>query len=283
MHIGILRVAAAALLTGLVAHSSLAADVPPAGRMYEVNGARLYVEITGSGPPLLLLHGGLSFYDRTFPNQRQYFSTFRTVIGIDQRGHGHSPDTDKPLTYELMAEDTAAIMQRLHLGRTDIVGHSDGGNVGLLLARFHPDLVRRLVISGSNYRGDFAGLKAYVWLRWFTTTERWGATWPANIRPYYVRVSPDGPAHWPVMLDKTRQLWATWTVIRPADLNAIQIPVLVMAGDHDAVTLEHTISLYRYLPHARLSILPNTGHDTMVERPEDFNRLTREFLETPSP
>jgi pimeloyl-ACP methyl ester carboxylesterase len=95
-------------------------------RYYEVRGAKLYTQIYGHGPPIVFLHGGLAFFDNSFAKQRDYFSSFRTVIGIDQRGHGHSPDT----------EDTAAIIEKLELGPVDIVGHSDGAD----LAMRHPSL-----------------------------------------------------------------------------------------------------------------------------------------------
>jgi pimeloyl-ACP methyl ester carboxylesterase len=249
------------------------------GRFYDVHGTKLYVEVLGSGPPIVFLHGGLSFFDRSFPYQRAYFAAFRTVIGIDQRGHGHSPDSTQPFSYRAMAEDTAALLQQLHLGPADIVGYSDGGNVALLLARYHPDLVRRVVVSGANFRGDSAGLFAYVRLRWGTSKQRFAAGIPVTFRHDYDAVSPDGDRHWSVLVAKTKDLWTTWTVISPEDLRAIRTPVLIMAGDHDDISLEHTIALYRGLPAGRLCILPNTGHETMTERPSLFNELTRAFLD----
>jgi pimeloyl-ACP methyl ester carboxylesterase len=249
------------------------------GRLYDVHGTKLYAEVSGRGPPIVFLHGGLSFFDRSFIHQKAYFATFRTVIGIDQAGHGHSPDDAQPFSYRAMAEDTAALLQQLHLGPADIVGHSDGGNVALLLARYHPGLVRRVVASGANFRGDFAGLSAYVRLRWGTSEQSFAAGIPAAVRRDYDAVSPYGDRHWQVFLAKTKDLWTTWTVISREDLGAIPVPVLIMAGDHDVISLEHTVALYRSLPAGRLCILPNTGHDTMSERPALFNELTRAFLE----
>ena len=251
------------------------------GRLYEVGRARLYVETSGAGPPIVFLHGGLSFFERSFAGQKSYFSTFRTVIGIDQRGHGHSPDNEQPFSYRQMADDTATLIRQLNLGPVDVVGHSDGGNVGLLLARYHPGLVRRLVISGANIRGDFGGIAQYIRNRWMSA-EKFTAGLSSSLRRDYARVSPDGERHWPAMATKTKELWSTWVVLRPEDLSAIQIPVLVMAGDHDLIPLEHTIEIFRGLPKGQLCILPGSGHDTMKERPEEFNRLTREFLEEPA-
>src|SRR5580698_2012515 len=186
------------ILTGcIVAPPSVRASDP--GRLYDVHGTKLYVEVSGSGPPIVFLHGGFSFFDRSFTQQKAYFSAFRTVIGIDQRGHGHSPDDTRPFEYRAMAEDTAAVLQQLHVGAADIVGHSDGGNVALLLARYHPDLVRRVVVSGANFRGDFAGVLAYVWLRWVKSEERFAAGIDAALRRDYAAVSPYGDRHWSVL------------------------------------------------------------------------------------
>src|SRR5450755_1432737 len=115
-------------------------------------GAKLYTEIYGHGPPIIFLQGGMAFFDNSFAKQRDYFAAFRTVIGIDQRGHGHSPDGPWSLSYKMMADDTAALLERLGLSPVDIVGHSDGADLALILVRDHPNLVRRLVISGANIR-----------------------------------------------------------------------------------------------------------------------------------
>ena len=270
------RIALTLLAFGITV--SLPAWAADAGRLYEVHGTKLYVEISGNGPPIVFLHGGLSFFDRSFAHQRDYFSASRTVIGIDQRGHGHSPDDARPFSYREMAEDTAALLQQLHLGPADIVGHSDGGNVALLLARYHPDLVRRVVVSGANFRGDFAGLLAYAWLRWLKSEERFAAGIDPALRRDYDAVSPDGDRHWSTLLAKTQDLWTTWTVISPEALGVVRAPVLVMAGDRDVISLEHTVALYRSLPASRLCILPNTGHDTMTQRPLLFNEVVRAFL-----
>jgi pimeloyl-ACP methyl ester carboxylesterase len=261
-----------------VAVAASSPSVEP-GRLYAVNGVKLYVELSGSGPPTVFLHGGLTFFDDAFAKQQAYFSSFRTVIGIDQRGHGHSPDNSQPFSYSQMTEDTAALLQALNLGRVDIVGHSDGGNIGLLLARYHPDLVRRLVISGANSRGDYYGLLAYLRFA-LSSTDRFAATLSPATRQRYAGVSPDGPQHWITVVGKTKELWATWTVLDPADLAAIQTPVLLIAGDHDSIPLEETLGIFRHLPHAQLCILPDTGHAPMEERPDEFNQMTRAFLET---
>jgi pimeloyl-ACP methyl ester carboxylesterase len=255
-------------------------------RYYEVRGAKVYVETFGSGAPIVFLHGGIRHFDTNFAKQRDYFASFRKVIGIDRTGHGHSPDTATPFSYVRMAEDTAAIIEQLGLGAVDVVGHSDGGNVGLILARDHPQLVRRLVVSGANVR---AGLPADELARRRQWTphqiaekaKETASKLPPEFRTEYESVAPDGPDHWWTLVTKSYQLWLTPVVIEPADLKAIRIPVLVMAGDHDFTSIEETLEIYRNLPQGQLIILPATGHGTMSQRPELANLAMREFFERP--
>lgn len=264
---------------GALASSASADGQPLSGdRFYEVRGVRLYTQVRGAGPPIVFLHGGVHFFDNTFARQAAYFATFRTVIGIDQRGHGHSPDNEQPFSYREMAEDTAALLQQLGVAHADIVGHSDGANVGLLLARYHSELVRRLVVSGANLRGDLDGEQAYERARTMPAAQA-AAGLPPHFRDDYIRVSPDGEDHWLTVVAKSVALWSTRVVLDRVELGAIQMPVLVVAGDHDFAPLEHTIDIFRGLPKGQLWILPKTGHATMLEHPGDFNSLTRAFFE----
>jgi pimeloyl-ACP methyl ester carboxylesterase len=257
-----------------------------ARRFHEVRGARLFVETLGSGAPIVFLHGGVVYFENSYAKQRNYFASFRTVIGIDQRGHGHSPDDARPFSYREMAEDTAAVIEQLGIGPVDVIGHSDGGNVGLILARNHPQLVRRLVVSGANLR---AGLPAEELERRKTWSPQQIAervrklsdSLPPSFRTDYEQINPEGAEHWWVFLMKSYQLWLTPIVIETAELKAIRSPVLVMAGDHDFTPIEETLEIYRSLPQGQLFILPGTGHGTMQDRPELSNLAMREFLERP--
>jgi pimeloyl-ACP methyl ester carboxylesterase len=265
-----------------------AAQPAEAGEFYRVRGALLYVQSSGDGRPILFLHGGMQFFDTAFAKQRDFFAKDHRVIGIDQRGHGHSPDGPWPLSYQMMADDTAEVIKRIGLGAVDVVGHSDGGNVGLLLARDHPELVRRLVVSGANLRSGVSaeevqrrrsGSRAQL-LAKLSAIE---AHLPPDFRRDYEKVSPDGADHWPVLLEKSYFLWLEPTVIEVEDLRRILIPVLVMAGDHDLISIEDTLELYRGLPHAQLMIFPGTGHGTWSDRPELANFAIRRFLDDSPP
>ena len=254
-------------------------------RYYEVSGAKLYTQVYGHGPPIVFLHGGMVFFDNNFARQRDYFSTYRTVIGIDQRGHGHSPDGPWSLSYKLMADDTAAIIERLGLGRVDVVGHSDGADLALVLARDHPDLVHRLVISGANIRADLSAEEKQR-SQWSPQQlaahlREMAARLPPWFLPDYAKVSPDGPDHWMKLLAKCYDMWLQPVVIEPADLKKISIPVLVMAGDHDFTSVEENAEIFRDLPRGQLIIVPASGHGTFRSRPELVNLAIREFLDQP--
>lgn len=278
-------------LTALVIACATAAAPVCAGeaaahRFYDVHGSKVYVETAGTGAPIVFLHGGLRFFETNFARQRDYFASFRKVIGIDRRGHGHSPDTDQPFSYVEMAEETAAVIEQLNLGPVDVVGHSDGANVGLILARDHPQLVRRLVVSGANLRAALSAdelerRRAWTPEQIAEKARETAASVPPMFRTEYETVAPDGPDHWWTLVTKSYRLWLTPVVIEPADLARIRIPVLVMAGDHDFTPIEETLEIYRNLPGGELMILAGTGHGTMSQRPDLVNPAMREFFERP--
>lgn len=254
---------------------------PRTGGLHEVRGVKLYVETFGSGPPIVFLHGGLHCFDNSFPQQLDYFAAFRTVVGIDQRGNGHSPDNAQPFSYQEMADDTAALIRQLDLGAPDVVGHSDGGNIALLLARDHPELVRRLVVSGANLRSGEPPDE--VVRRRAAPPEEVAQRFPVRYEDDYAKISPEGREHWPTIASKTWALWATPVVIDADGLKRIAAPVLVVAGDHDFISIEETTEIFRGLPHGQLLILPATGHGTFKERASVLNPLIRAFLEAPDP
>jgi pimeloyl-ACP methyl ester carboxylesterase len=225
-------------------------------------------------------------FDSSFARQRVEFAASHAVIGIDQRGHGRSRDDGRPFSYQEMAEDTAAVIRQLGLGPVDVVGHCDGGNVGLKLARSHPELVRRLVVSGANLRPALAADELQRRLAWSPQQlaaflPRFEKQLPPSFRPDCDAVTPEGAAHWPVFLAKSYRLWLTPVVLDAADLKAIQAPVLVVAGDRDFASLESTAELYRGLAKAQLFIVPGAGHGTFSGRPALVNLTIQQFLDSP--
>lgn len=234
-----------------------------------VNGHALHYLSRGHGRPLLLLHGGGATPRDSFSKQLRAFAAGHRVIAPEQVGHGRTPAQPGPLSYMRMMDDTAALLSALHLGPVDVVGFSDGGILALMLAAHHPELVRRLVVSGANYSPD--GVSEEV-----QAAERARRRYPLAV--------DEGLRHELSFEDKLIRLWAespTTDELSPALLSHITRRVLVMAGDHDVIKIAHTFALYDALPDARLWILPNTSHSTFSERPTWVNNEVLAFLDAP--
>ncbi|HEX7631019.1 MAG TPA: alpha/beta hydrolase [Lacunisphaera sp.] len=266
------------LLFALLAVGSIAAagektvpygDNPSAGKYYEVNGIRMYCETYGTaGPVVLMIHGNggsLAAFEHSIP----YFATKYRVIVADSRAQGKSQDSGPKLTFEMMADDYATLLDQLHVQSADVIGWSDGGITALLLALRHPEKVHRLVASGANLRPDASAFAPGVW---------------EDARKQFER---DKDKVW-----KTEQEKNDWKVflldwlepnIPSAALHAIQCPVLIIAGDHDVISLAHTVEIYQSLPHAALWIVPHSGHAVLKEHTEEFNRTVDMFFTTPQP
>ena len=203
------------------------------------------------------------------PSLDKYFR----IAAFDRRGHGRTADTDEPFTFEAMAEEAIAFLEMLDR-RVHLVGHSDGANVALLVALQRPDLLRRVVVIGANYHsGGVMDMpvrdeESDEFAEW---TMKFGA------------LSPDGPEHAVVVAEKTRLMYETGPTMSVHDLATISVPVLVMAGDDDVVTLEHTCSMYEAIPQGQLSIVPGTSHQLLKEKTEESVAIIHEFLTSELP
>lgn len=244
-------------------------------------GVKLYYEVRGSGAPVVLLHGGLSSVEASFSKVLPDLARRYKVIGIEQVGHGHTADTDQPLSYMKMAEHTAAALRKLAVTPADLVGWSDGGVVAILVAARYPELVRKAVVSGVNTRLDGMSPKTMQWLRDSTPESLLNAL-PPELRAAYERVAPD-TAHWPILVAKIRDLWSTPVYIDKAQLAAITAPTLIIAGDQDKfATAEHSVEIFRSIHGSQLWIVPGTGHDTFGARAAWMVPVITEFLDAPT-
>ncbi len=225
----------------------------------DVNGIRMYHEIHGDGPPLLVLHGGTCTID--LPGMEiPFFATAFEVIAPEQVAHGRTSDRpDRDLHYHDMAEDTVELLRQLNIGPVSVFGFSDGGIVGLDLAIHHPDLVSKLVVTGTNFRTDGLVSGTAAWLATVKPED-----WPEEFRLEYERLSPDGAAHWPDVIGRLKQLWASEPNYTDEEMASISAPTLVVAGDRDAITAEHAVAMYRAIPDAQLCIVPHAGHGAMA-------------------
>lgn len=223
-----------------------------------IHGHKIYYAVRGSGPTLVFLHGGGDSGEHSFVRQLDVFSEHHHIVAPDQVGQGRTPDVPEPLSYTAMMEDTAELLNRLKLRHVDVVGFSDGGILALMLAVRHPEMVRRLVISGVNIS-------------------------PEGLRPEDLEELRATQATNPTTIDeKLAHLWLTSPT--EAELNLgllskITQPVLVISGDRDAITLEHTLTIFHALPDAELCVLPGTDHATFSGRSEWLNPIIEAFLD----
>jgi pimeloyl-ACP methyl ester carboxylesterase len=250
----------------------------------DVLGHPTWYTVRGSGDrTVLLLHGGLSNSDALLDSIGQVLLEGRRVVAFDRRGHGRTADSPAPFHYESMVDETIAVIE--HVGApVDIVGWSDGGIVGLLLARRRPDLLGRLVAIGANFHWNMAGV------------EHASAPDPDDeievpsddylvemMAAAYAERSPDGAEHFRTVAAKGFRLFMTEPELTNDDLARVTVPVLVMAGDDDVIPLAHTAALFDGLPEAQLAIVPGASHGLPMEHPVEVVALIERFLRSDVP
>ncbi|MGH3260482.1 MAG: alpha/beta fold hydrolase [Trebonia sp.] len=229
------------------------------------------IAATTDNDPLVLLHGGFAGASSFFAQTPALVAAgFRTYVP-ERRGHAHTPDVDGPLSYAVMADDTIAYLEQEVGSPAHLVGWSDGAVVALLLAQRRPDLVARMVLIGQYYNsaGKAPGSELVAAL---DSPEA-----IALLRRGYDPISPDGPEHFPVVHAKTLRMIATEPETELDTLAAVTAPTLVLQGDRDEVTVEHSLAVVAALPEARLAVLPGS-HALPVERPDLVNPLIVSFL-----
>ena len=237
----------------------------------DVHGQRIWHEVSGDGPPVVLLHGafaGASSFAAQTP--ALVAAGFRVYVP-ERRGHGHTADVDGPLSYSVMADDTVAYLEQVLPDGAHLVGWSDGAVVALLAAMRRPELVRRMVLIGQYY--NFAGRMPDSDIDELLRSPE-AMTF---LRTEYDQVSPDGPEHFPVVYAKTMHMLDTEPQLDLATFSAVSAPTLVLQGDRDEVTIEHSVAVVAALQDARLAVLPGT-HLLPVETPDVVNALLASFL-----
>ncbi|MFN8487722.1 MAG: alpha/beta hydrolase [Caldilineaceae bacterium] len=240
------------------------------GNYATVNGLRLYYEIHGQGEPLVLLHGGLNNVELLGDTLRQ-LSITRQVIAVDLQGHGRTADIDRPLRFEWMADDIAALIRHLGFTQIDVMGYSLGGGIALRVAIQHPDLVRKLVLVSVAFKRTGSYPEVLVGMDQMSGA---AAEFMKQSPVYqsYVQVSPT-PDKFPQLIDKMGDL-----LRQPYDWSnavaALKLPVLLVFADADSVTTDHVAEFYKLLgggqrdggwdranmPKAQLAILPGLTH-----------------------
>jgi pimeloyl-ACP methyl ester carboxylesterase len=242
-----------------------------------VNGLRTWHEVQGAGHPLVLLHGAFAGASSWSAQAPALARAGYKVHVPERRGHAHTPDLEGPLTYQVMADDTAAYLDGVVGGPAHLVGWSDGAVVAMLVARQRPDLVDRLVLIGQYYNSSGKVGGGLV-----DQLSAGGDQVMGFLRTEYDQVSPDGPEHFPTVYAKTLRMLATEPELDLGSLAAVAAPTLVLQGDRDEVTLEHGAAVATALPRGRLAVLPGT-HALPLESPEVVNALLVWFLAGATP
>ncbi len=222
-----------------------------------VNGIEMYYRVVGKGPPILLIHGGLSD-QHVWDAQLPILGRDHTVILADSRGQGRSTRTDEPITYALMADDYVALLDYLNIDKVDLVGWSDGGIIGLDIAMRYPERLKSLFAQAANASPE--GSTGYALAR-------------AEGKPI-----PE-LRHYKSIDKEIHALWANEPNYSAEDLSNINVRTAIVIGDRDtAITREHTEFMAHHIPGAKLLILPDSGHGVPAENPRLYARSVLKFI-----
>jgi pimeloyl-ACP methyl ester carboxylesterase len=250
---------------------------PRATGTIDIDGLPVFYETEGDGDPLVLLHGGLAD-NSTWAAQFAGLAPSRRVVAPERQAQGHTPDRPGPVSYQAMADQTVAFLVSLGLGPVDLVGWSDGGMVGILVASAHPELVRTLSVTGTGFSsaGYVPGaMEELIALRPDDDDMEMFAA-------LYAQASPDGPGHFPEVWEKFRTMWAEpfdWT----DKVRKITAPTLVIIGDDDYITVNHAEEFSRMVVDGQLAVVPGASHILPMEKPGLFNELVLGFTANPVP
>ena len=239
----------------------------------EVNGLKMYYEIHGTGKPLVVLHGAFG-WATAFPT----LAKNRQLIAVELQGHGHTADIDRPLTYEQLADDVAALLKHLKIERADIFGYSMGGNVALAVAIRHPILVGRVAINGSHYGKLEEAFEPETFKQFKSLPADFA---PKVLKDQYDKVAPD-PKQWPALVAKIKKMGLEFNGFAREDMQAIKAPFLITLGDRDGVRPEHAVEMFRLIPNAQLAIIPGADHFLLFQDPEKLLSTIAAFLNAPT-
>ena len=236
------------------------------GKYLDIRGIKMYYEVYGSGKPLLMIHGnggsGASFSENV-----SFFAKKYQVILLDSRAQGKTVDYNDSLSFEMMADDEAAFLTAMHIDSAYVLGFSDGGINALCLAMRHPSKVIKLASTGANLWPDSTAINPSSWKsdqKRFLTTD---------VKSFK---TAEDKNRWKLFLLD----WFQPNIMLES-LHSIKCPSLIIAGDDDLINVQHTALIFQHIPQAYLWILPNSGHATLREYPQLFNKQVDDFFSNP--
>jgi pimeloyl-ACP methyl ester carboxylesterase len=279
---------ASILAMSLLLAAATVAESQATGHRVKVNGMQMYYEVSGAGEPLIVLHGAYMNIPTMGPIIPKLAQTHK-VYALELQGHGRTNDIDRPITYPNLADDVSAFMDAIGLAKADVFGYSMGSIAGLQLAIRHPAKVNKLVFASGSYdvkgfQPEFAAMIPQMTVDMFV-----GMPLAADYR----KLAPN-PNGFPelvrklIALEKEPMAWE-------AEVKALKTPVLIITGDADVVTLEHSVSLFRLLgggvagdmgkplAASRLAVLPATAHTAVITQPDLLHAFIEPFLQGKTP
>jgi len=277
-------VLAGVLLMTAAAH----AQTEPTGAYVDVNGMQMYYEVSGEGDPLVVLHGAYM----NIPSMGEIIPRLaetHKIYAIEFQGHGRTEDIDRPITYPNLADDAAAFMDAVGIEKADVFGYSMGAAAGLQLAIRHPEKVDQLI--GASIAYDVTGWQPAFREFIPTMSAEMFAGGPMEAEWQKLAPNKDGfidLVEKLIALEKEPMAWEN-------DVRALQAPVLIIAGDADVSTLEHSVSMFRLLgggvmgdmgqplPASRLAILPATSHTAVINQVDLLYGFIEPYLQGKTP
>lgn len=278
--------------TLLVAATFLAgpafAQTETVGDYVDIDGMKIYYEVSGQGEPLVVLHGAYM----NIPTMGEIIPRLaetHTIYALEFQGHGRTNDIDRPITYPNLADDVAAFMDAVGLEKADIFGYSMGAATGLQLAIRHPEKVDQLVAASVGY--DASGWQPAFTAMIPTMTPDMFVGGPMEEEWKKLAPDPEGFRAFAEKLIALEHEPMAWE----EDVKTLEAPMLIIAGDADVSTLEHNVALFRLLgggemgdmgvplPASRLAVLPATSHTAVIGQVELLHGFIEPFLmgETP--
>jgi pimeloyl-ACP methyl ester carboxylesterase len=256
--------------TNLVRYALWRANSNGTSQYVQVNGESLYVETHGDGLPVLLLPGGLSTLDSFFSQWPSLAARYR-VIAIEPRGHGRStPITE--LTYRQLAADAIAVLDALGIAQVSIVGWSDGGTTGLMMALEYPQRVKKLVAISANFSPT--GIDAAA-----QSAVSDDATAGPNRMAYVLyRWRAGRNANWDELRRVVTTMWLTRPIMAMSELQRVRAPTLLIVGSNDLVTLEHTREMAAMLGDAELCVIEEGHHTSLIWDADEVTQRIMDFL-----
>ena len=251
-----------------------------------VNGSKVYYEMYGAGDPIVLVHGAYMTINSNWSELIPVLSKTRKVIALELDGHGHTPLSQRPYSYQTLASDVAAVLKHLKIDSADILGFSYGGTVAYQFAIEHPAMTKKLIIISSTYKSDgwldimynmLAGIKPDA----FDNTP---------IRSEYIKVAPD-TSNWHKFIATMLKFSAEKFNLGDDKIKNIKAPVLLIMGDNDGTDKKVLAETYSLLggnvfgdvvgmPRSQLAILPAKGHGTLIMDTQAIAALVGSFLAT---